>query len=230
MAVRTSPADGHALPDWVRTREGTDPGTVHLTVVDPGAVTPDAARECAAVLARLGYRLALTNAMAPDDADVLIAGGFTVRESLDLLGRSLDAVPPRGARTHRALDLRPVAALDARSFGARAFDMAALRDATDATAKSRLRAVGPHAAPLGYAITGVAGPRAYLQRLAVDPDARRQGYARALLTDGLRWAHRRGARTALVNTHQDNDAARTLYESAGFVVLPRGLRVLERTL
>ena len=42
--MRTSPADGHALPDWVRTREGTDPGTVHLTVVDPGAVTPDAVR------------------------------------------------------------------------------------------------------------------------------------------------------------------------------------------
>src|SRR6476661_5072795 len=137
MAVRTSPADGHALPDWVRTREGTDPGTVHLTVVDPGAMTPEAARQCCAQLARLGYRLALTNALGPDDADVLVAAGFTVRESLDLLGRSLDSVPPRGARTRRAVDLRPVAALDTRAFGARAFDMAALRDATDATPASR---------------------------------------------------------------------------------------------
>lgn len=230
MAVRTSPADGHALPDWARTRAGTDPGTVHLTVVDPGAVTPDAAQVCAGVLAGLGYRLVLTNAMAPDDADVFIAAGFTIRESLDLLGRSLDSVPPRGARTRRAVDLRPVAALDRRAFGARALDVPALRDAIDATPTSRLRAVGPRPAPLGYAIAGVAGSRAYIQRLAVDPDARRQGIARALLTDGLRWARRRGASAVLVNTHRDNDAARTLYESAGFVLLPRGLHVLERTL
>ena len=230
MAVRTSPADGHPLPDWVRTREGSDPGTVHLIVVDPGAVTPEAARQCCTQLARLGYRHALTNAMAPDDADVLVAAGFTVRESLDLLGRSLAGVPARGTRTNRPANLRSVVALDARAFGDRAFDRAALRDALDATRTARIRVAGPRSVPLGYAITGVAGPRAYLQRLAVDPTARRRGIARALVADGLRWARRRRATTVLVNTHQDNDAARALYESAGFVLLPRGLHVLERTL
>ena len=37
-------------------------------------------------------------------------------------------------------------------------------------------------------------------------------------------------RTAVVNTHTGNHAARALYESSGFVVLPRGLVVVERAL
>src|SRR3954454_22042009 len=116
MAVRTSPAGGHALPDWVRTREGSEPGTVHLTVVDPGAVTPEAARRCCAQLAGLGFRRALTNAMAVDDTDVLVAAGFRVRESLHLLAHPLDPPPPRGARTRRPTGTRSVLALDARAF------------------------------------------------------------------------------------------------------------------
>ena len=46
--------------------------------------------------------------------------------------------------------------------------------------------------------------------------------------DGIRWARRRGARLALVNTHADNTAARHLYESIGFRSVPEGLVVLER--
>ena len=89
----------------------------------------------------------------------------------------------------------------------------------------------PRPGPAGYAVTGVAGWRAYVQRLGVHPDAQRQGVGRALLLDGLRWARRRRARTVVVNTHEDNVAARSLYESAGFVALPQGLLVLlERTL
>ena len=49
----------------------------------------------------------------------------------------------------------------------------------------------------------------------------------ALLVDGLRWARRRGAREAVVNTDRTNIAARSLYESFGFVNLPTGLVVLE---
>ena len=82
--------------------------------------------------------------------------------------------------------------------------------------------------PLGYAITGIAGRRGYVQRLAVHPDARRRGIGATLLVDGLRWARRRGAREAVVNTDRDNAAARSLYESYGFVELPAGLVVLER--
>ena len=230
MAVRMSPAGGHALPGWVRTRAGTDPGTIHLTVVDPGAVTAEAARQCCEHLARSGYRRAITNAMGPRDADALLAAGFTVREHLHLLARPLDAVPAPGGPTRRTRRLAPIVALDQRAFGARGFDRAALLDARDATPVARLRVCGRAADPTGYAVTGLAGARAYVQRLAVDPTARRTGVGRRLLLDGLGWARRRGARTALVNTHDDNAPARALYEAAGFVALPDGLRVLERAL
>lgn len=230
MAVRTSPAGGQALPGWVRTRAGSDPGTVHLTVVDPGAVTADAARQCCAVLAEAGYRHAVTNAMSPADAEALLGAGFAVRESLDLLGRDLTALPRAAGRTRRTRRLGAIAALDRAAFGPRAFDEAALRDALDATPRTRLRVCGDPTHPRAYAITGLAGWRAYVQRLGVHPESRRRGFARVLLVDGLRWARRRGARTAVVNTHADNDGARALYESAGFVALPRGLVVLERAL
>lgn len=232
MAVRTSPAGGQALPGWVRTRAGADPGTVHLTVVEPAAVTADAATRCCTLLAAAGYRRAITNAMAEVDTTALTAAGFRVAERLDLLGRGLEDLParPAGPRLRRARDLDAVATLDRVAFGARGLDLPALTDALEATPRARLRITGPPHAPLGYAITGLAGSRAYAQRLAVHPDARRGGVARALLLDGLRWARRRRARTAVVNTHQGNDTARALYQSSGFVVLPRGLVVLERVL
>lgn len=233
MAVRTSPAGGQALPDWVRTREGTRPGTVHLTVVEPGAVTVDAVTQCCGRLTAAGYAHAVTNALGPADAAALLAAGFTVRERLHLLGRGLDRLPrlPPGApRLRRTRDLDAVTRLDHAAFGSRAFDRAALRDALDATPKARLRIAGAADDPRAYAITGIAGWRAYVQRLGVHPEARRTGLARVLLLDGLRWAHRRRARTAVVNTHEDNDAARTLYEAAGFVLLSQGLVVLERAL
>ncbi|MBM3658541.1 MAG: hypothetical protein FJW95_03440, partial [Actinobacteria bacterium] len=95
MAVRTSPAGGQALPGWVRTRAGADPGTVHLTVVEPAAVTADAATRCCTLLAAAGYRRAITNAMAEVDTTALTAAGFRVAERLDLLGRGLEDLPAR---------------------------------------------------------------------------------------------------------------------------------------
>jgi ribosomal protein S18 acetylase RimI-like enzyme len=171
--------------------------------------------------------------MGPADATMLLAAGFTVRETLDLLERPLADLPahPGGTR-RRPLRLDPVVALDRRVFGSRAFDRDALRDARRATpaARLRVRVRGTSGAPIGYALTGLAGWRAYVQRLGVDPSARRCGVGRSLLLDGLHWARGRGARIAMVNTYVDNDAARTLYESAGFRALPDGLVVLERAL
>lgn len=228
--MRTSPAGGGSLPSWVRTREGTDPDAVHLTVVDPGAVTADAVRRCCAGLADAGYRRAVTNAMGPADAAALLAAGFSVREHLDLLGRPLADLPARPGSARRPLRLEAVVALDRQAFGSRAFDRNALREAKRATPTARLRIRGSGREPIGYALTGLAGWRAYVQRLGVDPSARRRGVGRALLLDGLHWAHRRGARTALVNTQVDNHAARSLYLSVGFAALPDGLVVLERAL
>jgi ribosomal-protein-alanine N-acetyltransferase len=79
-------------------------------------------------------------------------------------------------------------------------------------------------------VTGLGGSTGYVQRLAVDPDVRRRGLARALLADSLRWQSRRGATRSLVNTQVGNDAALALYLAAGFDLLPRELTVFERAL
>jgi ribosomal protein S18 acetylase RimI-like enzyme len=230
MAVRTRWTGGRALPEWARVRpRDADRSAVHVQVLDPGTVTPDRVRALCAALADQGVHHMVTNAMSGVDAAPFLDAGFRVRAELDLLARALDDVPTRGAATRRARDHATVLGLDHLAFGADAFDTAALQAALHATTAVRIRVVvGPASDPLGYAITGVAGRRGYVQRLAVHPDARRRGVASSLLVDGLRWARRRGARDAVVNTDRTNGAARSLYESYGFVDLPTGLVVLER--
>ncbi len=105
-----------------------------------------------------------------------------------------------------------------------------LRHACRATSAHRiLIAYGaPDTSPLGYAIVGCVGMHAYLQRLAVSPAQRCRGVAKRLVHDAARWAATRGATTMLVNTEPANDAARALYRTLGFVLLPDPLVVLER--
>jgi ribosomal protein S18 acetylase RimI-like enzyme len=201
---------------------------VHVQVLNPGTVTSDGVRALCAALADEGVRRAVTNAMSPAEAAPFLDAGFRIRSELDLLGRPLTEPPPRGAPTQRGRDRAAVLALDHLAFDVDAFDTAALDAALHATTAARLRIVGPASAPHGYAITGAAGRRGYVQRLAVHPDARRRGVGTTLLLDGLRWARRRGAREAVVNTNRANTAARSLYEAHGFVDLPTGLVVLER--
>ena len=84
--------------------------------------------------------------------------------------------------------------------------------------------------PRGSALTGRAGRNGYLQRVAVDPTARRLGFGRALVADALQWLQRHDVGRTLVNTQLDNHRAVALYESCGFRRLPVGLCVLGRTL
>jgi len=231
MAVRTRWHGGRAVAKWVRVRPRDDDRTsVHLQVVESGVVAPDGVRALCASLADQGIRHVVTNAMSDAEAAPFREAGFRVRAELDLLARPLADVPPRGAATRRGRDRAAVVALDQLAFGSDEFDTAALDAALQATTAVRFRVVGPASAPLGYAVTGAAGRRGYVQRLAVHPDARRQGIGAALLVDGLRWARRRGARDAVVNTDRSNQPARALYEAHGFAGLPAGLVVLERAL
>jgi [ribosomal protein S18]-alanine N-acetyltransferase len=185
-------------------------------------------RNLGAALAERGVHHVVTSAMSHADAAPFLDAGFRVRAELDLLARPLHDVPPRRGATRRTRDDAAVLTLDALAFDADAFDRAALDAARRATPAARLRVAGPRVGALGYAITGTAGRRGYVQRLAVHPDARRRGIGTTLLVDGLRWARRRGAREAVVNTDRTNTAARALYESYGFVELPNGLVVVER--
>jgi ribosomal protein S18 acetylase RimI-like enzyme len=83
---------------------------------------------------------------------------------------------------------------------------------------------------VAYAVTGRAGPRGYLQRLAVDPPAQGVGVGAALVVDGLRWLRRWGAKEVMVNTQEGNAAAVRLYERLGFRLQADGLAVLRRSL
>jgi ribosomal protein S18 acetylase RimI-like enzyme len=68
----------------------------------------------------------------------------------------------------------------------------------------------------------------YIQRLAVHPNAQRNGYGRKLVLDAMQWLGSRGMQHALVNTDSSNAAALSLYDSLGFTPLSYSLYVLER--
>lgn len=182
-----------------------------------------------------GYRAAITSALGPPEQVPFLAAGFAVHERLHLLTRSIDhlpAPPATGAalRRGRRADRPAILALDAEAFVPFwHLDEAGLDDALTATPSARLRvATHPDSAQpvAGYAVTGRAGSRGYLQRLAVDPALQRCGVGGALVLDGLRWLRRWGSREVLVNTQVGNDGAVALYEALGFRIQPEGLAVL----
>lgn len=201
----------------------------------PDAPVPTAAfvRRCLAELTNRGYRRVVTSALAPAEQLGFLAAGFTVSEQLHLLSHDLHHIAEphapgvRLARASHRMDSE-VLALDALAFAPFwRLDSRSLRDAVGATPSARFRVARTDGELVGYAITGRAGRRGYVQRLAVAPDRQRQGIGTALVIDGLRWLRRRRSREALVNTQLGNEAALRLYESLGFRRQPAGLSVLE---
>lgn len=186
-------------------------------------------------LAERGFEEVVTPALSSTEQPGFLAAGFEVRERLHLLTRHLAGpLPgvPRGAVDKAgAHEREAVVRVDNRAFPPFWWlDDDGLEDAIRATPHSRLRVVRSGGAVTGYAITGRAGRRGYLQRLAVDPDHQRQGLGRVLVADGLRWLARWRAEEAVVNTPVGNDAAIALYEGFGFRREPVGLCVLARGL
>lgn len=68
----------------------------------------------------------------------------------------------------------------------------------------------------GYAALWVSADEAELADLAVAPEQRRRGVGRTLLRASLRRAGEQGARKVFLQVRQSNEAARNLYEAAGF--------------
>jgi ribosomal protein S18 acetylase RimI-like enzyme len=171
----------------------------------------------------------------PHEQGGFVEAGFVVEEQLVLLAhdlRQLPAAPPHRLRRAVPDDEAAVLALDHQSFPPFwQLDRAGLEEAVVATPRARFRVGEDLDGPItGYVITGRAGRRGYIQRLAVHPDARRHGLGRALVLDGLRWLRRWRADRALVNTQEDNEAAAALYEALGFRPEPTGLSVLSARL
>ena len=190
-----------------------------------------------------GANTVRTGALFPNAVPAFLDTGFRVADTLTLLARELDEPgPPTGA--HRPLGtgptrlrrLRPAMLSDAAEIDRRSFstpwanDTRALADILTATPYHRSRFVSIDGRMVGFSISGRADRSGYVQRLAVDPNARRRGIAQLLLADALRWMRRRDIRRALVNTATDNQPALSLYESIGFERQPGSLVILERAL
>ena len=213
-----------------------DPRTAHVTP-GRGRTTRAAIERALTELEHGPYAAALTAALPPTDQQPFLDAGFEVHERLHLLVRTLDdlpavARPPADLRRGHTADRAALLVVDAAAFPPFwQLDAVGFDDALAATPSARLRVAVGHLASArleGYAITGRAGPRGYLQRLAVDPTVQRSGIGAALVVDGLRWLRRWGAKEVLVNTQVGNDAAVRLYEHLGFRHQPEGLAVLRR--
>jgi ribosomal protein S18 acetylase RimI-like enzyme len=210
-----------------------DDRIAYMAPVAEASPTATMVRLGCALLAERGYGEALTSALSPVEQQGFLRAGFSVCARLDLLSHDLVELPdPPGIalRRGRRTDRGPALAVDAVAFPAFwQLDAEGLDEALAATPSSRFR-VAADPEVLGYAVTGRAGPRGYLQRLAVHPAAQGRGIGRALVLDGLRWLKRKGAERVVVNTQDGNWRARALYESLGFRVQPTGLAVLSRRL
>lgn len=75
--------------------------------------------------------------------------------------------------------------------------------------------------PVGFILLRLAADEAEIITLAVQPQLRRQGVARRLLTVGLAKVIGRGAQQCFLEVADTNVAARALYESAGFAEVGR---------
>ena len=212
-----------------------DARTAYIAPLADGAPTAaDAVRRCCSVLRERGYETVITAALGPAESRGFIEAGFELRERLHLLAHDLHDVPAvaaRDIRRGRRADRPPALVVDARSFDAFwRLDDAGFEEALAATPSSRFRVATLDDGVVGYAISGRAGARGFLQRLAVDPDHQRRGLGRTLAMDSLRWMKRRGADRAMVNTQEHNDGALSLYQHLGFRLQPAGLAVLQTAL
>lgn len=156
--------------------------------------------------------------------------GFQNYLDLDLY--TLDLVPQPPAPSHDVRSDRPelwdaAVAIDSAAFKVRwRLGAIGLAEAKDATSRSGFLTLEHDDSLVGFAIVGVSGPVAYLQRVAVLPKHSGQGFGRSLVRASADWGRSRGGRSMMLNTQPENQAAAGLYESEGFRKLPSGLRVL----
>jgi ribosomal-protein-alanine N-acetyltransferase len=193
--------------------------------------------------AQTGARLVRTGALFPNAAGAFLDAGFRSADTLTLLARHIDdgtepvaAGRPRLGPSVHVRRLRPSMLRDAPGIDRRSFpapwsnDTTSLVDIMSATPYHRSRSVHHDGRMVAFSISGRAQRSGYVQRLAVDPSARRRGLARLLLDDALRWMARRQVSEVMVNIASDNHQALSLYESLDFRRQPGALLILERAL
>ena len=218
-----------------------DPHTVLMGPARGGSPTVVIIRRGLERLRRNGVTTVVTPALSSYEAEPFFQAGFTLHERLHLLARDLnhtDTAEPAGApypppppgltvTTARPWHRRRMLDVDRRAFqGFWRFDAVSLGEALNATPHYWARLASLDGSTVGYAITGRAGDRGYLQRLAVVPEAQSKGVGSTLVNDAIAWLRHRRASLALVNTQEINTRAFELYQRHGFVRQSEGLIVL----
>lgn len=224
-------------------------GDDHIALVGPATAgrspNADQIRNCVRALDERGVYQAVTPALTPYEAEPFFQAGFRLFERLHLLScqigtaADIDNDPVSKSDGVRLAHGRPwhrgtVLDVDGRAFqGFWRFDKIALNEARTATPGSRYRVAkvggmfgGIGGRVIGYAVTGRAGSRGYLQRLAVHPEYQGHGVGRLLVNDSFRWLRQRNASISMVNTQESNETALGLYERVGFRRQTDGLLVL----
>jgi GNAT superfamily N-acetyltransferase len=221
-----------------RLRVGPWRGDHRIAFIAPvgDAIPPTTAmvQHACEVLVQRGYERALTGALAERERGGFVGAGFEPHEQLHLLSHDLLDIPEAPpARLRRAWppDREHALAVDGAAFPPFwRLDKAGLREAIDATPVARFRVALDDGRIVGYTVTGRAGRRGYVQRVAVHPAQSGRGFGRALVIDGLQWLRSRKAEQAVVNTQAGNERALDLYQRLGFRLQPSGLLVLELAL
>lgn len=218
------------------------PGKAELAVRAGYPVSIDEIEAACAVAIQQGFERVASTALDHREIGPFLAAGFRADETLDLLIRRVYPSSSSLAATPFALTTGSVERVRRRSWGdvlrvdhtcfepPWSLDRRSLVDACRATPFFRFRVVRATSGQLAaYAIVGRGDDQGYIQRLAVDPAYRRQGFATALLMDSLIWLERNGASRVHVNTQPSNGAARDLYQRHGFTVQPDRLHVMTRS-
>lgn len=247
--VEQGPGVGVMWSDTLRARLrpwSGDPGCAFLLITAADSVGPDHhdLQQWLATAHQWGYDRVRTSAIPPAMAAPLIDVGFTSVQQLVVLSAAHHEAPkfhiprdvsPRTFRvarrrqpTHKMSD---VLRIDEASFPY-PWNMSweDMSDALRATTQSRLFVSENKNRIDGFVLVGASNNTGFIQRLAVEPSARRTGVASRLVAKSLEWSYKRGCSTTVVNTEATNSSALGLYESLGFRALPDGLSVLEYTL
>lgn len=169
----------------------------------------------------------------------LLHVGFQRREwiaSLERHPRPLADLPagPASIRPVRPDDLAALAALDGAIFEPpyqlASGELIELMVTTGHFVVAESVSETGQGALLGYACADVLVDTGQIIRLAVRPDAQRQGIGRALLNQALTYCHGEGAQRVTINTQESNTASLRLYEQSGFRRVGRRVPLLVRPL
>lgn len=180
--------------------------------------------DAAAVARAQGFSEVLSPLATEAELPAYLSAGMQVLEpivALQGLAQDIAARPvisTVGVQIATRADLDAVVGLDAACFDE--FWRYGPHEVGECMTHDRVTLAEKHGVLVGYATCSLHGASATVGRLAVSPEARRQGVASALLRDAASFALRSEAFAITLCTQRANADSRALYETMSFRELP----------